>query len=164
MSKILGLNAFHADAAACLIIDGELISAAEEERFLRIKHWAGFPSESIKFCLSNSGLSLSDIDYVAINSDPTKNFSKKISYGLSSSGIEFLFKRFRNPKKDHNTQKHLKKIKEHFRAEIVKIEHHQCHLASAHIPSKFEESVSLSIDGLGDFVSTAWGIGKKKFS
>ena len=75
MSKILGLNAFHADAAACLIIDGELISAAEEERFLRIKHWAGFPSESIKFCLSNSGLSLSDIDYVAINSDPTKNFS-----------------------------------------------------------------------------------------
>ena len=161
MSKILGLNAFHADAAACLIIDGELISAAEEERFLRIKHWAGFPSESIKFCLSNSGLSLSDIDYVAINSDPTKNFSKKISYGLSSSGIEFLFKRFRNPKKDHNIQKHLKKIKEHFRAEIIKIEHHQCHLASAHIPSKFEESVSLSIDGLGDFVSTAWGIGNK---
>ena len=54
------------------------MSAAEEERFLRIKHWAGFlPSESIKFCLSNSGLSLSDIDYVAINSDPTKNFFKK---------------------------------------------------------------------------------------
>lgn len=161
MSKILGLNAFHADAAACLVIDGELISAAEEERFLRIKHWAGFPSESIKFCLSKSGLSLSDIDYVAINSDPTKNLSKKISYVLSSSGVEFLFKRLRNPKKNRNVNKHLRKIKEHFRAEIIKIEHHQCHLASSHMPSKFEESVSLSIDGLGDFVSTAWGIGKK---
>ena len=90
MSKILGLNAFHADAAACLIIDGELISVAEEERFLRIKHWAGFPSESIKFCLSNSGLSLSDIDYVVQIQIPLKTF-QKISYGLSSSGIEFLF-------------------------------------------------------------------------
>lgn len=161
MSKIIGLNAFHADAAACLVIDGELISAAEEERFLRIKHWAGFPSESIKFCLSENQLSLSDIDYIAVNSDPSKNFSKKLSYGLSPSGIHLLFKRFKNLKKNNNLRKHLSKIKENFNSEIVKIEHHQCHLASAHIPSNFDESVSLSIDGLGDFVSTAWGVGKK---
>ncbi len=163
MSKIIGLNAFHADAAACLVIDGELKSAAEEERFLRIKHWAGFPIESIKYCLSENNLSISDIDFIAVNSDPNKNITKKISYGFKNSpGLSFLLDRFKATNNKRNINNYIEDtFGTGFRGKIVKIEHHQCHLASGHLASPFDESVSLSIDGLGDFVSTAWGIGNK---
>ena len=67
--KIIGINAFHADSSACLVIDGKLISAVEEERFNRIKHWAGFPIKSIKYCLEQSNLNISDIDHISINID-----------------------------------------------------------------------------------------------
>ena len=70
MTLILGINAFHADAAAALIDDGQILAAAEEERFRRIKHWAGFPSEAIAWCLADAGVSLADVDHVAINSQP----------------------------------------------------------------------------------------------
>ena len=74
---ILGLNAFHADAAACIVRDGKLIAAVEEERFRRIKHWAGFPSEAIRWCLSEAGAQLSDIDHVALNQDSRANMWKR---------------------------------------------------------------------------------------
>ena len=67
--KILGINAFHPDSSACLIVDGKIIAAIEEERLLRIKHWAGFPSEAIKYCLFEGQISLEDVDHVAVNSD-----------------------------------------------------------------------------------------------
>ena len=67
---ILGLNAYHGDAAACLVRDGAIVAAAEEERFRRIKHWAGFPSEAIAYCLQEAGLSLGNVDAIALNSDP----------------------------------------------------------------------------------------------
>ena len=66
---ILGLNAFHGDSSACLIRDGVMIAAAEEERFRRIKHWAGFPSEAIRYCLAEAGIGLADLDHIAINQD-----------------------------------------------------------------------------------------------
>lgn len=163
MSKIIGLNAFHADAAACLVIDGELKSAAEEERFLRIKHWAGFPVESIKFCLSENGLTLSDIDYIAVNSDPSKNLTKKIRYGVKNlPDISFLVDRIKASALKNDIGRYISRhLGSDFKGKIAHIEHHQCHLASGHIASPFDNSVSVSIDGLGDFVSTAWGIGKK---
>ena len=74
---ILGLNAFHADAAACLVRDGVLIAAAEEERFRRIKHWAGFPSQAIGYCLREAGVSISEVDHVAINQDSHANQDRK---------------------------------------------------------------------------------------
>ena len=70
---ILGLNAFHADAAACLVADGKLIAAAEEERFRRVKHWAGFPSEAVKWCLKEAGAALEDITDLAVNQDSGAN-------------------------------------------------------------------------------------------
>ena len=73
MTFILGLNAFHADAAAALVRDGQVIAAAEEERFRRIKHWAGFPSEAIAWCLADAGVSLSEVDHIAINTQPKAN-------------------------------------------------------------------------------------------
>jgi len=70
LKYILGINAYHGDSSACLVVDGKLVAAAEEERFRRIKHWAGFPSEAIRYSLDEGGLTLADVDFVAINSDP----------------------------------------------------------------------------------------------
>ena len=78
MSIILGINAYHGDSSACLLKDGKLIAAAEEERFKRIKHWAGFPADAIKFCLKDNKLRLEDLDYIAINSDPKAQLFKKL--------------------------------------------------------------------------------------
>ena len=77
---ILGINAYHGDSAACLIKDGIVICATEEERFRRVKHWAGFPSLSIRFCLEHSQISFHDIDYITISRDTKANFYKKLFY------------------------------------------------------------------------------------
>src|SRR5580700_5409196 len=77
---ILGINAYHADAAACLLRDGVLVAAAEEERFRRLKHWAGFPSEAIAYCLREAGVSLADVDHVAVNQNSRANLWRKIAY------------------------------------------------------------------------------------
>ena len=94
--NVIGINAFHADSAACLFVDGQLIAAAEEERFRRLKHWAGFPSESIRYCLLEGGLSLSDIEVIGINSEPRAALGKKISYALSGKAGWSLIKE-KNP-------------------------------------------------------------------
>src|SRR5689334_6782108 len=80
---ILGLNAFHGDASAALLCDGQLVAAAEEERFRRIKHWAGFPSQAIAYCLKEAGLSLHDIDHVAVNQDNRAHLYRKLRYLVS---------------------------------------------------------------------------------
>ena len=83
MTTILGINAFHGDSAACLIRDGEIVAAAEEERFRRIKHWAGFPSEAIRYCLAAAGIGLADVEHVAVNQDAKANLGKKLAYLLT---------------------------------------------------------------------------------
>src|SRR5215510_13503428 len=80
---ILGLNAFHGDSAACLVRDGKLIAAAEEERFRRIKHWAGFPTEAIKYCLAAAGVQISEIAHIAVNRDPKVNNFRRLSFVLT---------------------------------------------------------------------------------
>src|SRR5262245_687194 len=79
---IMGLNAFHGDSSAALLRDGTLVAAAEEERFCRVKHWAGFPSQAIRYCLQEAGVSLSDIDRVAVNQDSSANTLRKVAYLL----------------------------------------------------------------------------------
>jgi carbamoyltransferase len=74
---ILGLNAFHGDSSACIVIDGQLIAAAEEERFRRVKHWAGFPTEAIKYCVSEAGVRIEEINHIAVNRNPTANLMRK---------------------------------------------------------------------------------------
>src|SRR5207244_7259365 len=81
---ILGVNAFHADSSAALIKDGLLVAAAEEERFRRIKHWAGFPADAIRYCLDQGGVSLEDVQHVAVNQDSTANLGKRIAFALTS--------------------------------------------------------------------------------
>ena len=86
--NILGLNAFHADSSAALVRDGVLVAAAEEERFRRVKHWAGFPAQSIAYCLGEAGLRLSDLDHVAVNLDGRAHRMRKIEY-LGQSSIQY---------------------------------------------------------------------------
>ena len=98
--KIIGINAYHADSSACLVIDGELINAVEEERFTRIKHWAGFPIQSIKFCLKNSNLRISDIDKISLNFDPNANLLKKILFIIKKRpSLSLIVDRLKRKKK-----------------------------------------------------------------
>ena len=82
MTVILGLNAFHGDAAACLVVNGKLVAAVEEERLRRLKHWAGFPSQAIKSCLQIAGLTLADVDHLALNRNPRANVWRKLGFVL----------------------------------------------------------------------------------
>jgi len=159
---ILGINAFHGDSAACLLHDGKLIAAVEEERFRRQKHWAGFPTLSIRYCLKAAGISISDIDYVALNQDSSANLSKKISYSLTHRpDLSLVMDRIRNKKKRAGALDllALEFPGEEIRAQHQAVEHHVAHLSSAFHCSPFESATVVSVDGFGDFASAAWGQG-----
>ena len=163
MTYILGINAYHGDSSACLIKDGKIIMAVEEERFNRIKHWSGFPKSSIDKCLRKASINLNIIDYIAVNRDPRANIIKKIKYVLfKKPSLKLIVDRIRNSSKWSNIidefamnfDKKVDKNKFYF------IEHHRAHLASSFFVSPFKKAALLSIDGFGDFVSTMTGIGE----
>jgi carbamoyltransferase len=159
---ILGLNAFHADASAALVRDGVLVAAAEEERFRRIKHWAGFPSEAAAYCLREAGLQLSDVDHIAVNQDSRAHFLRKIGYLLTHlPTLELIRERLRMRGEREGVSELLAKAfpGQNFRGALHNIEHHYAHLSSAFHVSPFEQAVVLSVDAFGDFSSTAWGVG-----
>ncbi len=162
---ILGINAYHGDSSACILHNGKVIAASEEERFRRIKHWAGFPSEAIKFCLGEVGIDITQVDYITISRDPSANIHKKVFHALKTIlTVKSLKARLENSKKVISTKAELSKAlnvpEELITAEIKNIEHHRSHMASAFFASPFEESAILSIDGFGDFTSTMIGTGK----
>lgn len=160
--KILGINAFHGDSSACLIQDGVLVAAAEEERFRRIKHWAGFPSEAIGYCLSEAGCRLPEIDAVAINQDSKANLGKKIAFTLARRpDVRLVLDRIRNKRERAGVDRLLSEAfpEQPFHGRIYPVEHHLAHLSSAFHVSPFDEAVAVSVDGFGDFASGAWGSG-----
>jgi carbamoyltransferase len=162
---ILGLNAYHGDSSACLLKDGKIINAIEEERIRRIKHWAGFPSESIKFCLKDAGITISDVDHITIGRNPSAHLGKKILSSLKKlANFQFIKDRVSNIKKVTSLKSEIAAglgvSESSFRAEIKHIEHHRSHLASAFFVSPFDEAAILSIDGFGDFSSTMIAIGR----
>ena len=160
---ILGLNAYHGDSSACLVKDGALVAAAEEERFRRIKHWAGFPSEAIRYCLAEAGIRLADVDVVAINQDAGANLWKKVAYMvMRRPDLSLVLDRIRNKRERAGVAEELARAfpGESLRAEVREVEHHLAHLGSAFLVSPFEEAVAVSVDGFGDFASAAWGVGR----
>ena len=162
---ILGINAYHGDSSACLLKDGVVVCATEEERFTRVKHWAGFPSESIKFCLEDEGISIDKVDYITISRDPKANLYKKIIHSLRYSiSLSAIWERFMSSKKVASVKAELSGALEvpqsSIKAKIFNIEHHRSHLASSFFASRFKESAILSIDGFGDFTSTMTAVGK----
>jgi carbamoyltransferase len=159
---ILGLNAFHGDSSAALVRDGVLIAAVEEERFCRVKHWAGFPSQSIAYCLREARLSLSDVDHVAVNQDNNANLFRKLRYVLTNvSKVGLAFERIRNRRERQRIPELLEIAfpANRFGGAFHNVEHHLAHLSSAFHVSPFQDAVVLSVDGFGDFSSAAWGVG-----
>jgi len=158
---ILGINAYHGDSSACLIKDGVMIAAAEEERFRRIKHWAGFPSEAIKYCLAEAGITISDVKHVAINQDSKANLWKKIGFTVSKRpDLGMVLDRIKNKRERANAlDELLSSVGMGFKGELHEVEHHLAHLSSAFLVSPFEKAVVASVDGFGDFASAAWGYG-----
>lgn len=163
---ILGINAYHADSSAAILSDGKLIAATEEERFTRVKHWAGFPAQAIQFCLREAGITLDQVDHIAIGRDPKAKFNKKLLYLMKNpgGGMEMVKKRFDNSKKVASLETEFAKIsglpEDAIKPKIHNVEHHRSHLASAFFVSPFEEAALLSIDGSGDFTTTMIGIGR----
>lgn len=162
---ILGLNAFHVDSAAALVRDGQLVAAAEEERFRRVKHWAGFPSHSIAYCLREAGVRLRDIDHIAVNQDGKAQLLRKIIYvlGRGTKVAPLLLSRFKTREKRKSIIEYMRDNfpDEPIHASLAHIEHHVCHMFSAYYVSPFEDAAILSVDGFGDFSSAAWGVGER---
>ena len=164
---ILGLNAYHADSSAAIFKDGKMIAATEEERFRRQKHWAGFPSMAVEFCLKEAGISLSQVDHIAIGRDPSAKMNKKLLFLLKNPGGGFnaVLDRIKNSRKVASLEEEFVLLdssvdKAVIKSKIHQVEHHRSHLASAFFASPFKESALLSIDGSGDFTTTMTGIGR----
>ena len=165
MTAILGLNAFHGDAAAALVIDGTLVAAAEEERFNRVKHCAGFPALAAAWCLSDAGIEPGDLDHVAVGRDPKANLGAKVIRTLMRpTSPRFLRARLANASRVRDVRAQLAEAlgiqSGDLRAELHNVEHHQAHVASAFLVSPFEEAAVLSVDGFGDFASTMLAVGQ----
>jgi len=158
---ILGLNAFHGDSSAALVRDGVLLAAAEEERFRRLKHWAGFPSQAIACCLREAGVRLAQVDHVAVNQDSRANIARKLGYLLAHPSIALLLERLRVRARRGNIAALLAQSfpGERFAGSVHAIEHHLSHLSSAFHVSPFARAAVVSVDGFGDFASAAWGTG-----
>jgi len=160
---ILGINAYHGDSSACLVRDGELLAAAEEERFRRIKHWAGFPEQAIRYCLAEAGIGLDAVSHVAINQDPRANFWRKVGYTLAKRpSTQLVLDRLRNKRERAGVGAELARAfpEQTFTGSVHEVEHHLAHLASAFLVSPFDDAVAVSVDGFGDFASAAWGVGR----
>jgi len=160
---ILGINAYHGDSSACLLRDGELLAAAEEERFLRIKHWAGFPKESIRYCLQVAGIKLDQVEHIAINRDPKANIWRKVLYTLKKRPeVGLVFDRLKNAKHWQGIETTLQEAfpDQTIHARFHYVEHHLAHLASSFFVSGYDDAVLVSVDGFGDFASAAWGLGE----
>ena len=163
---VLGINAYHADSSAAIFKDGEMIAATEEERFRRIKHWAGFPSLAVEFCLREAGITLAEVDHIAIGRDPKAKFLKKLFFFAKNAATSFNFikDRFQNLQNIASIEVELSKIsglsEASIKSKIHQVEHHRSHLASAFFASPFNESAILSIDGSGDFSTTMFAVGR----
>src|SRR5579863_21922 len=157
---IVGINAYHGDASAAAIVDGRLVAAAEEERFSRIKHAAGFPAEALRYVVKAAGASPREIDMIAVARDPWARIMRKAWHALKMPILA---------RERLSAQAHFASIgAEAARAlgagessiPVGRVEHHRAHLASSFFVSPFDEAALFSIDGLGDFASAMWGVGR----
>jgi carbamoyltransferase len=165
MTAILGLNVYHGDASAALVVDGELVAAVEEERFTRLKHVAGFPAQAAAWCLRDAGLTAADLDHVAVGRDPRANLGAKVQQTLRRlRNPAYVAARLTNMAKIRGVRDDLAAAlgveKDALRAQFHNVEHHQAHAASAFFVSPFEDAAILTLDGFGDFASALLGVGR----
>jgi len=161
---ILGLNCFHGDASAAVFRDGEMIAAAEEERFNRFKHSGGFPSNAIRWCLYQAGIDVRDIDYVAIPRKSSAHIFRKLIWAarlpVASTARFKALKNFTSLKEQLALCFGLKANE--IKADFKFVEHHLAHMASSFYTSDHQNAAVVSIDGMGDHASMVWGVGEGK--
>lgn len=162
---VVGISAFHGDASAVVLRDGDLVAAVEEERFRRVKHWAGFPEQSIRVGLEMAGLRPDDIDHFAIARSPRAHLVRKILFALRHQpGLRLVRDRLKNAGRVRGVAERIADVtglsNDRVRERTHWIEHHPAHLASAFFPSPFDEAAVCAIDGFGDFVSTSSATGR----
>ena len=163
--NILGINAYHGDASAALLIDGEAVAAVEEERFSRLKHQAGFPAEAVRWCLESAGLGPGDIDHVAVSRNPVARLPQRLRWmATHPPSVKSLRQRGGSARQSMKIRDALGAALDvdpkSLRARFHRVEHHLAHLGSALFCSPFDDATCLSLDGMGDFVSTMWGVGR----
>ncbi len=160
--NILGISAFYHDSAACLVQDGNIVSAVQEERFTRKKHDFSFPRNAIDFCLKYSALTGKDLDYVAFYDKPFLTFERILETYLSYApiGIKSFIKAMPVWIKQKIWMKEIIKNELGYEGKIIFPEHHESHAASAFYPSPFQEAAFLTMDGVGEWTTASYGSGK----
>jgi len=160
--NILGISAFYHDSAACLVRDGNIISAAQEERFTRKKHDSAFPVHAINYCLKDSNLTVKDLDYVAYYDKPFLTFERILETYLSYApvGIKSFIKALPLWIKKKLWMKEVIRKELEYDGNIIFPEHHESHAASAFYPSPFQEAAFLTMDGVGEWTTASYGIGQ----
>ncbi len=164
MSAILGISAFYHDSAAALVIDGEIVAAAQEERFTRIKHDHGFPVHAIEYCLGEAGLTPGQLDYVGFYDKPFMKFERLLETYLAFAPVGFRSFLKAMPlwmrEKLHLPREIRRGLGGHYTKKIVFCEHHESHAASAFFPSPFDEAAVITFDGVGEWATMSYGSGK----
>src|ERR1700704_6246207 len=160
--NILGLSAFYHDSAACLVRDGKIVAAAQEERFTRKKHDASFPRNAVAYCLREAGLKVSDLNFVAFYEKPFLKFDRILhSYlAYAPSGLKSFLMAIPLWIRERIWMKELIRKELGCDCKIIFLEHHESHAASAFFPSPFPEAAFLTIDGVGEWTTTSYGVGR----
>jgi len=159
---ILGISAFYHDSAACLLRDGVIVAAAQEERFTRKKHDASFPKEAIAYCFKEGAITIKDISYLAFYEKPFLKFERLLLTYLSFAprGLGSFLKAMPVWLKEKIFIKSLIQDELDFQGEIIFPEHHESHAASAFFPSPFKQAAIITLDGVGEWTTSSWGTGK----
>ena len=164
MTAILGISAFYHDSAAALVVDGQIVAAAQEERFTRKKHDDGFPTKAIEYCLEAAGLKPEQLDYVGFYDKPFRKFERLLETYLAFAPNGFLSFAKAMPiwlkTKLFHRREIQKGLKGAYQKRIIFCEHHEAHAASAFYPSPFEDAAVLTIDGVGEWATASYGFGK----
>ncbi len=148
---ILGLNIFHADTSAALVVNNKIISAIEEERFTKIKHYSGLPINAIQHCLNSASLNILEVDIIAVNYNSKYNFFEKALFGIKNINFS-IFDKLISLKKKNNVKNILEEaLNKKINAKIVYVPHHIAHIASSYFISGLEEAIGVTFDGSGDF-------------
>jgi len=164
MTAILGISAYYHDSAAALVIDGEIVAAAQEERFTRKKHDHEFPRHAVDYCLDKAGISVADLDHVGFYDKPLLKFERILETYLAYAPVGFKSFLKAMPlwmKQKLYTPRELDRgLGKQFHKRYVFTEHHESHAASAFFPSPFEEAAVLTMDGVGEWATTSFGVGR----
>ena len=163
MTAVLGISAFYHDSAAALVIDGEILAAAQEERFTRKKHDPGFPTHAIEYCLREAGIEPGQLDYVAFYDKPFTKFDRLLETYLAYAPVGLRSFSMALPlwlKQKLHLRRTIRKSLGDSRAPLLFMDHHESHASSAFFPSPFEEAAILTLDGVGEWSTTTWGTGR----